>query len=207
MSELKITAETRTEFGKGAARRLRREGQIPAVLYGHGSDPIHVSLPGHQATQALKQANALFELTVGSDEHLTIPRQVQRDPLRGHIEHVDLLIVQKGERVVVEVPLVHVGEAAPGTLVVTELATIALEVEATHIPESVDVVLDGLEAGALVHASDLTLPKGATLAEDAEILIVNITAAPTAAQMEHDGEGATDAPAAEAAAPEAAEGE
>ena len=124
MSDLKISAETRTEFGKGAARRLRREGKIPAVLYGHGSDPIHVALPGHASTMALKHANALLEITTGSETLLGIPRQIQRDPLRGDIEHVDLLIVKKGEKVTVEIPLTHTGTPASGTLVVTVVTQI-----------------------------------------------------------------------------------
>ncbi len=212
MSDLKMTADPRSEFGKGAARRLRREGKIPAVLYGHGSDPIHVALPGHSTMLALKQANALLEISVGSETHLGIPRQVQRDPLRGDIEHVDLLIVKKGERVSVEVPLTHVGEPDHGTLVVTVLSTIKLEVEATHIPEEVEISLEGLEAGTVIHAADLTLPKGAVLADESDLLLVNITAAPTAAELEGDteDEAAAEAPAAaaeEAPAAEAAEAE
>ena len=200
MSDLKISAETRTEFGKGAARRLRREGKIPAVLYGHGSDPIHVALPGHASTMALKHANALLEITTGSETLLGIPRQIQRDPLRGDIEHVDLLIVKKGEKVSVEIPLTHTGSPAPGTLVVTVVTTIKLEVEATHIPEEVEVSLDGLEAGTSIHASDITLPKGATLADESDLLLVNLTEAPSAADMEGDAEetAAEAAPAAEA---------
>ncbi|NLC98397.1 MAG: 50S ribosomal protein L25/general stress protein Ctc [Actinomycetales bacterium] len=200
MSDLKISAETRTEFGKGAARRLRREGKIPAVLYGHGSDPIHVALPGHASTMALKHANALLEITTGSETLLGIPRQIQRDPLRGDIEHVDLLIVKKGEKVSVEIPLTHTGSPAPGTLVVTVVTTIKLEVEATHIPEEVEVSLDGLEAGTSIHASDITLPKGATLADEGDLLLVNLTEAPSAADMEGDAEetAAEAAPAAEA---------
>ena len=204
MSDLKISAETRTEFGKGAARRLRREGKIPAVLYGHGSDPIHVALPGHASTMALKHANALLEITTGSETLLGIPRQIQRDPLRGDIEHVDLLIVKKGEKVTVEIPLTHTGTPASGTLVVTVVSTIKLEVEATHIPEEVEVSLEGLEAGSNIHASDIVLPKGASLADDADLLLVNINETPTAADMEGDStEAAAEvAPAAEAAAGE-----
>lgn len=205
MSDLKMSAETRTEFGKGAARRLRREGKIPAVLYGHGSDPIHVALPGHQAMLALKHANALLEISIDSDTHLGIPRQVQRDPLRGDIEHVDLLIVKKGEKVTVEVPLTHTGAPAAGTLVVTVVTTIKIEAEATHIPEEVELSLDGLEAGSNVHASDLTLPKGTVLADDADLLLVNITEAPSAADMEGDADEA--AASEEAPAAEATEGE
>lgn len=209
MSDLKMSAETRTEFGKGAARRLRREGKIPAVLYEHGNDPIHIALPGHQTMLALKHANALLEITVDSDTHLGIPRQVQRDPLRGDIEHVDLLIVKKGERVEVEVPLTQVGTAAPNTLVVTVLTTIKLEVEATHIPEEVELSIEGLEAGSNIHASDLPLPKGAVLADESDLLLVSITAAPTAADLEGDTDEGAEAStaAAEAPAAEAAEAE
>jgi large subunit ribosomal protein L25 len=130
VAEIKLSAEQRTEFGKGAARRIRRENKVPAVLYGHGSDPIHVTLPGHDTMLALKTANALLAIDLGSDNHLAIPKQVQRDPLKGFIEHVDLLIVKKGEKVTVDVAITVVGEPEPGVLLVTENTTVSLEVEA-----------------------------------------------------------------------------
>jgi large subunit ribosomal protein L25 len=186
MAEIKIAAEARTEFGKGAARRIRREDKVPAVLYGHGSDPVHVTLPGHQLMLALKNSNALLTIDLGSDQHLAIPKQVQRDPLKGFIEHADLLIVRKGEKVTVDVKINVVGDAISGNLVVLENASVSVEAEATHIPESFEVSVEGLAAGAQIHASDLELPRGSELAVDADLLIVNITAAPTEAQLESE---------------------
>ncbi|MGA8987569.1 50S ribosomal protein L25/general stress protein Ctc [Aeromicrobium sp.] len=184
MAEIKIPAETRTEFGKGAARRIRRDDKVPAVLYGHGTDPVHVTLPGHQLMLALKNSNALLTIDLGSEKHLAIPKQVQRDPLKGFIEHADLLIVRKGEKVVVDVRINLVGEAISGNLVMLENATISVEAEATHIPESFEVSVEGLDGGAQIHASDIELPSGSSLAVDAELLIVNIVAAPSEAQVE-----------------------
>ena len=184
MAEIKIAAEARTEFGKGAARRIRRADNVPAVLYGHGSDPVHVTLPGHQLMLALKNSNALLTIDLGTEQHLAIPKQVQRDPLKGFIEHADLLIVRKGEKVTVDVRINVIGEAISGNLVILENSTISVEAEATHIPESFEVSVEGLDAGAQIHASDLELPKGSTLAVDGDILIVNITAAPTEAQLD-----------------------
>ena len=185
MAEIKIAAEARTEFGKGAARRIRREDKVPVVLYGHGTDPIHLTLPGHQLMLALKgSANALLTIDLGSDTHLAIPKQVQRDPLKGFIEHADLLIVRKGEKVTVDVRISTVGEAVSGNLVVLENASISVEAEATHIPEAFEVSVEGLEAGAQILAKDIDLPSGSTLAVDEELLIVNVTAAPTAEQLE-----------------------
>ena len=184
MAEIKIAAETRTEFGKGAARRIRRADNVPAVLYGHGSDPVHVTLPGHQLMLALKNSNALLTIDLGTEVHLAIPKQVQRDPLKGFIEHADLLIVRKGEKVTVDVRINIVGEAISGNLVILENSTIAVEAEATHIPESFEVTVEGLDAGAQIHAGDVVLPSGSTLAVDEDLLIVNVTAAPTAEQIE-----------------------
>src|SRR5215207_2656951 len=184
MAEIKIAAEARTEFGKGAARRIRRADNVPAVLYGHGSDPVHVTLPGHQLMLALKNSNALLTIDLGDEQHLAIPKQVQRDPLKGFIEHADLLIVRRGEKVVVDVRINVEGEAVSGNLVVTENTTVAVEAEATHIPESFEVSVEGLEAGAQIHARDIALPTGSTLAVDEDLLIVNVTAAPTAEQIE-----------------------
>lgn len=186
MAEIKIAAEARTEFGKGAARRIRREDKVPAVLYGHGTDPVHVTLPGHQLMLALKNSNALLTIDLGSDQHLAIPKQVQRDPLKGFIEHADLLIVRKGEKVTVDVRINVVGDAVSGNLVVLENASVSVEAEATHIPESFEVSVEGLDAGAQIHASDLELPQGSELAVDADLLIVNVTAAPTEAQLESE---------------------
>jgi large subunit ribosomal protein L25 len=184
VAEIKIAAEARTEFGKGAARRIRREDKVPVVLYGHGSDPIHLALPGHQLMLALKNSNALLTIDLGSEQHLAIPKQVQRDPLKGFIEHADLLIVKKGEKVTVDVRINVVGDAVSGNLVVLENASISVEAEATHIPESFEVSVEGLVAGAQILASDLELPQGSSLAVDEDLLIVNVTAAPTEAQLD-----------------------
>ncbi len=184
MAEITIAAEARTEFGKGAARRIRRADKVPGVLYGHGNDPLHVTLPGHDLMLALKNSNALLNIDLDGTSNLAIPKQVQRDPLKGFIEHVDLLLVKRGEKVVVDIPVVVTGEAAPETLVVTENTTISLEAEATHIPNEVTVDVTGLEVGSQILASALDLPKGSTLAVDPESLIINVTAAPTAAEVE-----------------------
>lgn len=185
MAEVKIQAESRTEFGKGAARRIRRDHKVPAVLYGHGTDPVHITLPGHDTMLALKTANALLLIEVeGSESLLALPKQVQRDPIRGTIEHVDLVIVKRGEKVQVEIQIHLEGEAVSETLVVLENQTILVEAEATHIPDGVTVSVEGLDAGAQIHASDLKLPAGTTLAVEPDTLIVNVTAAQTAAQAD-----------------------
>lgn len=186
MSEIKLMAEPRIEFGKGAARRIRRADKVPAVLYGHGSDPLHVTLPGHDLMLALKHANALLSVELNGNSQLALPKQVQRDPIRGRIEHADLLIVRRGERVVVNVPVVLTGDADPTALVVVETTEVALEAEATHLPESIEVSVAGLEVGTQILAADLSLPAGATLAVDGEHLIVNVSAAPTAEQLEDE---------------------
>lgn len=189
-SEVKIPAELRTEFGKGAARRVRRADKVPAVLYGHGDDPVHVSLPGHDLMLALKTPNALLSIQLDGKSQLAIPKQVQRDPIKGFLRHADLLLVRRGEKVTVEVPVVVEGEAAPESLVSLEHAQVTVETEATHIPESVEINVEGLEIGTQIHAKDLTLPAGSELAMDEDIMIVNITAAPTAAEIEAELEGA-----------------
>lgn len=175
MSEVKLAATARTEFGKGAARRLRRAHQIPAVLYGHGTEPVHVALPGHETMLAVKQANALFEIELEGKATLAIAKDVQRDPVKNVIEHVDLLIVRRGEKVSVEVPVTVVGESAPGTIHIVETQALALEAEATHLPEHVEVSIAGLEAGTALTAGELTLPKGAALVTDAEAIVVTVT--------------------------------
>jgi large subunit ribosomal protein L25 len=176
MSE-KIKAESRTEFGKGAARRIRRADKVPAVIYGHGNEPIHVTLPGHDTMMALKHggANALLELDIDGKTQLALTKQVQVDPIKRHLEHIDFVAVVKGEKVTVEVPVHLNGEAARETLVVTENATVQLEAEATHIPEFIEVDIEGAVAGTQILASDLQLPSGSTLLLDPETLIVNIT--------------------------------
>lgn len=191
MSE-KITAESRTEFGKGAARRIRRENKIPAVIYGHGSDPVHLTLPGHATMMALKHggANALLELSIDGKEQLALTKQVQVDPIRRVIEHIDFVSVKRGEKVTVDVPVTVVGEAGPDTLVVTENATVQVEAEATHIPEAIEVSVEGAAAGTQILASDLDLPSGVTLLVDAETLVVNVTEQVSAEALEAELEEA-----------------
>ena len=184
MSEIKIQAEPRTEFGKGAARRIRRADKVPAVLYGHGSDPLHVTLPGHDLMLALKTPNALLAVDLGDRHELALPKQVQRDPIKGFIEHADLLIVRRGEKVTVNVPVLLTGEASSDALLVTETTEVAIEAEATHLPESIEISVEGMQVGTQVHASDLDLPAGVTLQSDPGHLIVNAVPAPTAEQVE-----------------------
>jgi large subunit ribosomal protein L25 len=184
VAEIKIQAEPRTEFGKGAARRIRRAGAVPAVLYGHGEDPAHITLPGHDLMLALKSANALLSVQINGKSQLALPKQVQRDPIKGFIEHADLLLVRRGEKVTVNVPIILVGEAEPDALIVTETTELSVEAEATHIPGSIEVSIEGMEVGSQILASDLELPDGVVLRVEDEHLIVNATAQPTAEQLE-----------------------
>ncbi|MFJ9811506.1 50S ribosomal protein L25/general stress protein Ctc [Streptomyces sp. NPDC101158] len=179
MSEVKLTASIRTEFGKGAARKIRRDAQIPAVLYGHGTDPVHLTLPGHDTAMALRTPNVLLSLDIeGKGSELAIPKAAQRDPLKGFLEHVDLLLVKRGEKVTVEVPVVAEGElAAGGNLLEHVLNTLSVEAEATHLPESVTVSVEGLEAGASVLAQDIDLPKGITLVTEGDAVVLQVLAA------------------------------
>lgn len=192
MTSEKITAEKRTEFGKGAARRIRRENKIPAVIYGHGSDAIHVTLPGHETMMALKHhgQNALLELTVDGTTQLALTKQVQVDNVHRAIEHIDFVAVKAGEKVTVSIPVVTVGEAAPDTLVTLEHTEVTVDAEATHVPESLEVSVEGVEAGTMITAGEITLPQGVTLAMDADAQIVNIAAAQSAAQLEAELEAA-----------------
>jgi large subunit ribosomal protein L25 len=176
VSEVKLTAESRTEFGKGAARRLRRAHQIPAVLYGHGAEPVHVALPGHATMLALKNSNALLSIELEGGTQLALPKDVQRNPIRNEIEHVDLVIVRRGEKVVVEVPLHLTGKPAGDALANSELNTLSLEVEATTIPQQVEFSIEGLVAGTQIHAGQIELPAGATLAGDPEAIVLVVAA-------------------------------
>jgi large subunit ribosomal protein L25 len=206
VSDVKIAAELRTEFGKGAARRIRRADKVPAVLYGHGTDPLHLTLPGHDTMLALKTRNVLITLDIdGRDNELALPKHVQRDPIKGHIEHVDLILVRRGEKVTVDVPVIVVGEAAPETLLNLENPTIALQAEATNLPVGIEVSIEGLLAGTQIHAKDLVLPQGSTLAADEDLLVVNVTVAPTAEELEVEGAGEVEEAAPEAAPEEGAE--
>ncbi|GAA3110733.1 50S ribosomal protein L25/general stress protein Ctc [Pseudonocardia yunnanensis] len=194
MAEARIDAETRTEFGKGAARRTRRAGKIPAVLYGHGTDPQHLSLPELEFKRVVREQgrNAVITLNIGGRPQLALTKTVVTHPIRPYIEHVDLLVIRRGEKVAVEVPVLIVGDAAPGTLVTQELNNIEVEADVSNIPEHVEVSVEGLEVGTQIQAADVPLPEGTTLRADAEILVVNIVAAPTEAQLEGeiDTEGA-----------------
>jgi len=185
MAEVKLQAQERTEFGKGAARRVRREKQVPAVLYGHGTQPMHVSLPGHQTLLALRQANVLLSIQLpDGTEQLALPKQVQRDPIRDSIEHVDLLIVRRGEKVTVEVPLVLVGEAASETLINQDRNAVAVLAEATNIPAEITVSIDGVTVGTQILLGDLVLPEGVSLVDDPEGLVLTVAKARSEAELE-----------------------
>ncbi len=184
MSEVRIAAEPRTEFGKGPARRERRAGRVPAVLYGHGSQPRHVSLPGHDVLLALRTANVLIRLEgLEGGSQLALPKAVQRDAIQGTVEHVDLIMVRRGEKVTVEIPVTITGEVAPDGMLDQQVVQIAVEAEATNIPRGIEVDVEGMEIGAAVHASDLKLPSGAALAVDPEQLVLHVISAPTAEQV------------------------
>jgi len=171
----KVVAELRENFGKGFARRLRAAGKIPAVIYGHGTEPQHVALPGHQVSLLIRRANALLDLDINGKSQLALVKDVQKDPVRQIVEHIDLLVVRKGEKVAVDVPVVVTGEPFPGTVAMLDNATVSLEVEATHIPQNVEVSVEGLEDGTQITAADLTLPSGATLVTEPETLIVAVS--------------------------------
>jgi large subunit ribosomal protein L25 len=183
--EVRIVAEPRTEFGKGPARRMRSAGRVPAILYGHGTETRHVTLPGHQLLMALKTPNVLIQVEgLSSSSQLTLPKAVQRDPIRGDIEHVDLILVRRGEKVTVEIPVQVTGEVEPGGLLDQQMVRLSVEAEATQIPQGITVDVEGMEIGASVHAGDLDLPSGVTLAAEPELLVLHVLAAPTAEQIE-----------------------
>jgi large subunit ribosomal protein L25 len=204
VSEIKLAAAARTEFGKGAARRLRRANQIPAVLYGHGTEPLHVALPGHETMLALKHSNALYSIDLDGTSTLAIVKDVQRDVVRQIIEHVDLLIVRKGEKVSVDVQVHIVGESAPGTIHVVETQNLFLEAEATNLPQSVEVSIEGLLDGAVITAGDVVLPEGATLMGDPEVTVVTISTPQASAADVAADEAASDLAATQSAASAAA---
>ncbi|GAA5211515.1 50S ribosomal protein L25/general stress protein Ctc [Streptomyces sp. BB1-1-1] len=190
MSEVKLTATTRSEFGKGAARRIRRDDKVPGVLYGHGSDPLHLTLPGHDLLMALRTPNVLIALDIdGKTNELAIPKSVQRDPIKGFLEHVDLQLVKRGETVSVEIYVQTEGELAPGgNLLEHVLNALPVEAEATHIPESVTVSVEGLEAGASILAKDIPLPAGTKLAVEEDTVVLQVLAA-QAEEAPAEGEG------------------
>ena len=175
MADVKIKAEVRKEFGKGAARRLRRADKVPAVIYGHGTEPVHVALPGHDTMLALKTPNVLITLDIKGREELVIPKAVQREAIRGFLVHLDLLVVRRGETVTVEVPIHTEGDLAPGGgLLEHVLDALPVEAEATHIPESVTVSIEGLAPGDSVLAKDVSLPEGVSLAIDGEDTVIQV---------------------------------
>ena len=199
MAEVKISAELRTEFGKGAARRIRRDHKVPGVLYGHGQEPRHISLPGHELMRALKTANALLNIDIEGKSELAIPKDVQRDPIKGFLEHVDLLVVRKGEKVKVDVAVHVIGDAAPDALVNTELNSLEVMAEATHIPTGFEVDVTGRQIGSQILAKEIVLPAGVELVTDPEQLVVNITA-PSVVDLGEPAEGeAAEGEAADAA--------
>jgi large subunit ribosomal protein L25 len=203
VTDNRIAAVSRTEFGKGAARRTRRAGLVPAVIYGHGIDPLHLSLPGHDVQLALRVANAVLEIGIdGGSTQLALAKQVQRNPIKGSIEHLDLVIVRKGEKVTVEVALVTVGDHPADRMIMMDQQTISLEVEATNIPASVEIDVAGLEIGDTVTAKDLNLPAGAVFPGEPDDLILSVAATPSQAALDAELAG-TDTTATEE--PEAAE--
>ncbi len=200
MSENQIPAVSRTEFGKGAARRTRRAGMVPAVLYGHGTDPVHLSLPAHELQLALRVANAVLEITVdGGKSQLALAKQVQRHPVRPYIEHVDLVIVRKGEKVTVEVPLLIVGDHPADRRVSMDQQSVSLAVEATHIPAHIEISVAGMEIGDTITAADLVLPQGAAYTGEPDDLILSMALAQEQSTVPDLGEeGAADEGEAEA---------
>jgi large subunit ribosomal protein L25 len=213
VAEVRLAAEARTDFGKGGARRTRRAGKIPAVIYGHGAAPVHVSLPAREFSHAIKHggANVLLTLNVNGSDQLTIPKAIQRHPIRGEYEHVDLLAVRRGEKVTVDVPLVLVGHIAPGGLLAQEHTTVTVEAEATHLPTEIEVSIEDMQIGSHITAGDLKLPAGSTLINDPETLLIAVSTAPTEADLEAETAEAVeelgivqDKPAEESAAAEPA---
>jgi large subunit ribosomal protein L25 len=202
VSEVRLAAEVRTEFGKGAARRTRRAGKIPAVLYGHGTDPQHVSLPALEFARVVREhgRNAVLTLDVGAGENaLALTKTVTTHPLKNYIEHVDLLVVRSGEKVVIDVPVIVTGEAVSGALITQEASTLSVAAEALHIPDQFEVSIEDVPVGTQILAGQVTLPAGVELQTDPEALVVNVVAAPTAEDMEGDTEAAAEAPVADEA--------
>ncbi len=196
MADNLLDADVRTSFGKGAARKLRAAGKIPAVIYGHGSEPVHVALPAHETTLIARRANALLDLKMPEDQQLVLIKDIQRDPVRQIIEHLDLVIVRKGEKVTVDIAVHVEGEPYPGNMVQLENNTVSVEAEATHIPESVSVSVEGMEEGTQVHAGELKLPAGSTLVSVPEMLILSIQQPPKAEEETPVVAEESDAPAA-----------
>jgi large subunit ribosomal protein L25 len=210
VSEVRLSAEARTEFGKGGARRTRRAGKIPAVIYGHGADPRHVSLPAREFANAIRHggSNVLLTLELEGEEQLAIPKAIQRHAIKGSFDHVDLLAVRSGEKVTIDVPITVTGEIVPGALLAESTTSVSLEAEATHLPTGIEISIEGLEIGSQITAGDLSIPAGATLITDPSQLILAINEAPTEAEIEAEMAEAADELGIVEEAPEApAEGE
>ncbi|PZG14667.1 50S ribosomal protein L25/general stress protein Ctc [Nonomuraea aridisoli] len=203
MSEVRIAAEPRTVFGKGAARKIRRADKVPAVLYGHGIDPKHLTLPGHEVLLALRTPNVLIRLQGDGVDELALPKGVQRDPIKGFVEHVDLLLVKRGEKVTVEIPVTTAGDVHPDGLLDQQLVQIAVEAEATHIPTGIEVDVEGLEVGTAITAGQLPLPQGTTLSADPETVVLQVINKPVEVTEEAEEGEAAEAPAAEGETAEA----
>ncbi len=205
MPEVHMSAIVRTDLGKGAARRDRRAGLVPAVLYGHGTEPRHLSLPGHDVLLALRTANVLIRIDgLKGGSELALPKAIQRNPIKGTVQHVDLILVRQGEKVTVEVPVTVIGEVAADGLLDQQLVQVAVDAEATNIPPGIEINVEGMTVGTSVTARDLTLPPGVTLAMEPDLLVLHVIAAPTAAQIEADLGEVAEAPEAVEPAPEAA---
>jgi large subunit ribosomal protein L25 len=193
VAEVRISAETRTEFGKGGARRTRRAGKVPAVLYGHGSDTRHISLPARELSHALRTDagfNVLLELDLGSGTELALPKNLQRHPIRGSVEHIDLVLVRRGEKVTVDIPLTLTGHAGPDGMVDQQHMTLSIEAEATHLPQFLEVSIDGLQVGDSITAGQVSLPSGSVLHGDPSAVVVQVLGAPTAEEIDAELEGA-----------------
>jgi large subunit ribosomal protein L25 len=207
--EVRIAAEARTQFGKGPARQIRRAGRVPAVLYGHHSEPRHMTLPGHEVLMALRTPNVLIRLEgLPGGVQLALPKAIQRDPIKGWVEHLDLLLVRRGEKVTVDVPVIVTGEVMPGGMLDQQLVQVEVKAEATHIPGGIEVNIAGMEVGTVVNAGDLTLPRGVELEDEPDLLVLHIIPAPTAEELgaevaeevaEAEEEAEAGAPAAEGA--------
>jgi large subunit ribosomal protein L25 len=204
VAEVRLSAEIRTEFGKGGARRTRRAGKVPAVLYGHGAEPKHISLPAREFANAIKRggSNVLLTLSIDGKDELALPKAIQRHPIKPDIEHVDLISVRLGEKIIVDVQLTIVGEVVSGGLVAQEATTLSVEAEATNLPSSFEISIAGVAIGTQITAADVTLPGGTVLAGDPDQILIIIQEAPTAQALEAEGGGESIAEqAAESAAP------
>ncbi|RUP33637.1 MAG: 50S ribosomal protein L25/general stress protein Ctc [Mycolicibacterium sp.] len=199
-----LTAAVRTRTGKGASRLARREGRVPVVLYGHGTDPQHLEINAHDFAAVLRNSgtNAVLTLDIAGKEQLALTKQVVVHPIKRNIEHADLIVVKRGEKVTVDVNVIVEGDAAAGTLVTQDANTIQIEAEALSIPESLTVSVEGIEAGTQILAGQVELPKGVTLVTDAETLVINVVAAPTAEDLDAEGAGEEEAASGEEAAAE-----